>query len=310
MAPQGTTVELEVVQAVDGDTVKVLLDGEEENLRLLALDTEESHAGSGKPVTPWGEQAKTEAESVFEPGRTITAEFPGDEPREECLRRYRGNYGRPLVYVHVDGEDYQERMVRAGYSPYFTKYGYAHFDGHHRRYREAERRAQADHVGVWNQSEVNGTAMREYPKLCAWWEFRAQVVETARRAEAGGAAIFDSRLDYDALRDRVGEETVVFTELRSYRKVGGGNVVVDIGSQAQPFKLFLPDAVETEAGQRLLSLLDARYVAGGYDGATVGRPNRNYAFVSGEIRLYPDENGHPEITVTDVDQVTDQPPEH
>jgi len=91
----GTTLQVAVDRAVDGDTLRVLLDGESESLRMLAIDTEESHAGGGKPVTQLGLDAKTHAEGLFPAGKQVTIEFPGTEPGEECLRRYRGNFGRP-----------------------------------------------------------------------------------------------------------------------------------------------------------------------------------------------------------------------
>ncbi|SIR57149.1 micrococcal nuclease [Haladaptatus litoreus] len=300
--PFGTTTTVEVIEAVDGDTVKVDLQGERENLRILALDTEESSGGGGKPVTPWGKQAKEEAKSFFPEGESITVEFPGDEELDDCLKRYRDNYGRPLVYVHKNDTDFQEHMIRAGYSPYFTKYGYAHFEEYHRRYRDAEREAQAEHIGVWNQLAVNGAVMRDYSSMCAWWELRAEVIQGFRRASH--PSLFDSRLDYEKITSRIGEEVVVFTELNDYWRAGAEHVVVGIGSQAQPFQLFLPNVRTTEAGQRLLSLLDTRYVAED-DGVTVTKPHRSYAYVQGELKLYEEK---PEIVVTAIDQITDEPP--
>jgi micrococcal nuclease len=305
----GTTREVEVVRAVDGDTLKVRFpeatddaDGEV-NLRVLALDTEESRAGGNKPKTPWGVAAKEFVAEWVPPESTVTVEFPGTEPIEECLRRYRGNYGRPLVYVHVDGEDLQERLIREGYSPYFTKYGYAAFESHHRHYTAAEREAQAENRGVWDQLAVNGAEMRDYDDLTSWWAHRAEVVESYRGAEG----VFDSRLDYDDLADSVGETVTVFTELSEVERVGAAHAVVKIGSRTQPFKLFVPDAFESEAGERVLSLLRQRYVAES-DGVTVARPNRSYAFVTGEVKLYPPETGNPEIAVTSTERIADGPP--
>lgn len=306
----GTTMTVEVLAVVDGDTVKVDLEDEPENLRILALDTEESRPVPGKPHTPWGVAAKEEATSFLPEGSTITIEFPGDEPVDTCLRRYRDNYDRPLVYVHKNGEDFQERMIRQGYSPYFTKYGYAHFEPYHDRYIEAERQAQADHIGVWDQLDVNGKEMRNYDTLCAWWALRAEMVESFRRAKAAGVEdLYDSRLDYTELADSIGEDVTVFTELRAYRRTrGGDHALVTIGSQSQPFKLFVPRAFETPEGQRIISLLSDRFVTGEYDGRTVGRPRRSYAYVSGEIKRYPEADGDPEIAVTSIDQIADQPP--
>jgi micrococcal nuclease len=302
---RGTAVECPVVRVVDGDTIVVEIQGTEESLRLLGIDTEESRRGGRKPMTSWGVEAKKAAQSFFPEGEGATVEFPGDEPVEECLTRYRDNYGRPLVFVHRGEEDFQERTIRQGFSPYFTKYGYAECDDHHRRYREAERQAQADDAGVWSQLAVNGAEIRDYSALCTWWELRAEVVERYRRAVAEGTDVLDSRLDYEEITNRIGEEVVVFTELRDYWPVGASHVVVTIGSQSQPFKLFLPEARATEAGQRLLSLLDQRYVAED-SGTTVAKPHRSYAYVSGELQLCEEE---PEIEVTEVGQITDEPPE-
>ncbi|AUV80871.1 nuclease [Salinigranum rubrum] len=310
--PTGTTQEVGVERVVDGDTIKVRFpeagDAESDvvDLRILALDTEESRGGSGKPKTPWGVAAKEHATEFVPSGSTVTLEFPGTESLAECLRRYRDNYGRLLVYVYVDGEDFQEHMIREGYSPYFTKYGYAAVQVNHERYREAEREAQANDRGVWNQFAVNGAEMRDYHGLSAWWALRAEAVERYRAAATEGD-VFDSRLDYDALRERAGSEATVFTEIAEVERVGAAHAVASNGSREQRFKLFLPDALETESGQRVLSLLRQRYVAES-DGTTVQRPTRSYAFVTGPVKRYPPRDGEPEIDVTSIEQVTDVAP--
>ena len=92
----------------------------------------------------------------------------------------------------------------------------------------------------------------------------------------------------------------MFTELREYRRVGGRHVVVSIGSLQQPFQVFVPDA-DVEPGQAILRLLDNRYIAVEQD----DHPRRSYAYVRGPLKLF---EGKPEIAVTSVDQITDQPP--
>src|ERR687895_2699942 len=73
----GTSVETEIDRVVDGDTLVVQIAGDEQRLRLLCLDTEESNPGGDKPVTPWGREAKKEAERVLAVGSTVKLEFPG-----------------------------------------------------------------------------------------------------------------------------------------------------------------------------------------------------------------------------------------
>jgi micrococcal nuclease len=296
----GTTFATHVTRVVDGDSLVVPVDGREERLRLLCLDTEESNQGSDKPVTPWGREAKKEAERCLPVGAPVVLEFPGTEEIDVCLRRYRDNFGRLLVFAHTDEMDFQQHMIRAGYSPYFTKYGHADFPQHRERYAEAERAAQAAHVGVWDQVRVNGSEMRNYALLTTWWALRAALVDDYRRRRAENPQLFDSRLDYEELSRLAAEggEVTVFTELDSYRRVGGHRAVVDIGSRAQPFKVFLPD-IESEQGQAVLALLDNRYLT--RDDLHIAR---NYAYVSGPLALYREE---PELVVTDPAQIRDTP---
>ena len=302
----GTTLEVEVDRPVDGDTVRVLINNESEALRILALDTEESRAGGGKPVTPWGRKAKEHAESIFTPGKTITLEFPGTEPVEVALEKFRGNFGRLLVYVHVDDMDYQEHMIQQGFSPYFTKYGNAHFQSYHERYVAAERKAQANRRGVWDQVSVNGSEQRNYYVLGTWWALRAAVIDEYRCARSGGAEILDSRLDFTAIQSKAEreEEAVVFTELVAIERVGSRKAIIKIGSRAQPFKVFIPD-IESPDGQELVNLLDERYIPAGSDGRTVTRPRRSYAYVAGRLKIF---NGQPEIVVSNADQLYDSIP--
>jgi micrococcal nuclease len=103
----GTTIQTTVVKVVDGDTIKIDWNGDEENIRILALDTEESRPGLSKPETPWGHKAKEEVEGLVSPGDTLTLEFPGTECDQVCWNKYRGNYDRPLGFVYLDdGTDF------------------------------------------------------------------------------------------------------------------------------------------------------------------------------------------------------------
>lgn len=111
---QPTTITARVSRVVDGDTIRVFLSNsdKDESLRILALDTEESNAGGSKPVTPWGKEAKLRAEAFFSPDDEVELVFPGSEEYEVCLKKYRGNYGRLLVFVMKNGMDFQEIMIR------------------------------------------------------------------------------------------------------------------------------------------------------------------------------------------------------
>jgi len=217
-----------------------------------------------------------------------------------CLRRYRDNFGRLLVFLHREEMDHQEHMITAGYSPYFTKYGHAAFADHRRRYTAAERAAQAAHVGVWDQVTVNGSEMRNYARLTTWRSRRAALHDDHRRRRADDPDLLDSRLDSERLAELAGQgsQATVLTELAGYTRVGRHRAVVDIGSRAQPVKLLVPD-IESDAGQAVLALLENRYLTTDDD-----HIRRSYAYVRGALNLY---RGDPELTVTSVDQIRDEP---
>jgi micrococcal nuclease len=294
-------VETQVERVVDGDTLVVPVEGTEQRLRLLCLDTEESNPGSDKPVTPWGREAKKEAERFFPAGSAVTLEFPGTEPLDQCLVRHRDNFGRLLVFAHTERGDFQEHMIALGYSPYFNKYGHADFASHHQRYVAAERKAQGEHIGIWDQVTVNGSDMRNYATLGAWWTLRAEIIDDYRDHRAADASLLNSRRDYAQLLDLAAQEreATVFTELDSITPAGQRRAIVDIGSREQPFKLFVPD-IESEHGRRVLFLLKTQYIANDPD-----RIRRSYAYVRGQLKLFREE---PELVVVRASQVTDAPP--
>ncbi len=296
----GTHLKVKFSRIVDGDTIRVFLPGDEkdESLRILALDTEESIAGGSKPITPWGKKAKQRAELFFLDADEVTIEFPGNEDLATCLQKYRGNFGRLLVYVYRDGVDFQETMIREGYSPYFMKYGNAEFTGHHLRYTQAEQNAQRHHLGVWDQITVNGVAHRNYAVLGTWWQLRATLIDSYRKIRAIDPSILNTRLDYLALETKAKTEdsVTVFTELSSLTRVGGRHGLIGIGSIKQPFNLFIPN-LDSPTGQEILNLLESRYISRGDD-----HPRRSYAYVTGQLSAY---NNRPQMVVTSPDQISD-----
>lgn len=303
----GTTLSVPLVSVVDGDTIKVTLPEPfgVENIRILCLDTEEKPGSGGtKPKTPWGQAASNRAEQFFAGAAAVTLEFPGDEPVEICLRKYRGNFDRVLAFVYLGEMDFQEAMIREGFSPYFTKYGHADFAANHTRYRLAEREAQMAPRGVWDQETVNGSKRRDYPVLTTWWNLRAALIDRYRQHRTAGKPILNTRLDYAAIEEKaaVGRTVTLFTEVSRLSLINNGSLgFVDIGSQAQPFTLFLPE-VSTADGQRLVNLLLQRYLAAGTDGS---EPRRSYLYATGKLSLF---QGKPQMRVTRPEQFTDDFP--
>ena len=313
---QGFTIDGVIERVTDGDTIRVQSGDHLLKLRILGLDTEESNGGSPKPVTNWGKEATRFATEILPSSSPVIVEFPGDSPfliGDKINSAYLDNFERPLGFLHltepVDGlTDLTEIMIRKGFSPYFVKYGRAVFENHDRRYAAAEIAAQRDDVGVWNQLAANGVANeafapRNYAQLGVWWELRARVIDNyrAQKRAAPAAPLFNTRLDYDALVEKAeAQETVtVFMELRDGVVVGGEHFAFRTGSQAQPFQLFLPEADRPQI-REVLNLAANRYVA---DGEAF--PRRNYAYVTGPLKLFRDL---PEMVVETADQIGDAAP--
>ena len=308
-------VEAVVERVVDGNTVKVVCEGKSVSLRLQCLDTEESRAAGTKPVTPWGRKTSDYASTILSAGAPVTillaSEAPLFAPDGGVAVDHLDNFNRLLGFLMLadpvaDGgdptTDYQELMIRQGYSPYFVKYGRVPSADFDQRYSAAERQAQAGDLGLWNQLAVNGALARDYALLGVWWQVRALLIDDFRRARALDTTgdLLNSRVDYARLLERAGEEETitVFLELRELIPIGR-HALIDTGSLAQPFKVFIPDA-ESPDKEPLRRLL-----ANPYLGSNDARPARNYAYVTGPLKLFDDR---PEIVLTEIEQLSDQPP--
>jgi endonuclease YncB( thermonuclease family) len=198
---------------VDGDTLKV--GGLDESLRLLAIDTEETfksdkarrafeegwerylaseQAKTSRPVkipTPLGEDAKAFAKQFFKGARRVRLER--DHPKE-----IRGRFNRLLTYVFVEREgewlNYNVEAVRAGMSPYFTKYAYSR--RFHDEFERAQEEARAAHRGIWDPSKMH---YRDYPLRLEWWNARAETIAEFER-EAEGRDDMIVLTHWDALK--------------------------------------------------------------------------------------------------------------
>ena len=97
-----------VVRVVDGDTIVVHIGGHDENVRLIGIDTPETH----KPDTPvecFGPQASDRMTALL-PAGTIVRLVRDEEARDR--------YGRLLAYVYRDADDLfvELTMATEGYA--------------------------------------------------------------------------------------------------------------------------------------------------------------------------------------------------
>jgi micrococcal nuclease len=249
-------------------------------------------------VTLAGKAASEMAKAYFAEGgglASVDLEFDTDDPVEVCLVEHRDNFGRLLCYVHKGEENYNLKLAREGWSPYFVKYGRSRlYDG---AFMAAEAEAQAHNRVVWDPDFNGAGALREYDTLLPWWWFRAAIVEDYRRV-AGSAEVLSVRLDYQRLLEAMnsGATVSVLCDLQ-----GGVNrwtedgAVVFAGSVQHKFNLWIPDARDEEKAP-LIRLIERRYAGQG----------RGYVYVSGKVSEF---MGNPQIVLTDTEQLADSPPE-
>lgn len=125
-----------VTRVVDGDTLEINYKGNEEDVRLLLIDTPETVHPS-KPTEPFGPEA-----SQF-----VKDTLTGKEIRLKIGTEERDKYGRLLAYVFVGEETIQEMLLRKGLAK--TAYLYndlTMLDEFHKEQDIAKNKG----VGIWS----------------------------------------------------------------------------------------------------------------------------------------------------------------
>jgi micrococcal nuclease len=124
-----------VSRVVDGDTIEVQLDGEEEDVRYIGVDTPET-VKPDTPVQCFGPQASGFNHRLVE-GKRVRLVF-GVERRDV--------YGRLLAYVYLDGRFVNAELVRRGLARTLTIPPNDRFAGQLKRLEIAAARAGR---GLW-----------------------------------------------------------------------------------------------------------------------------------------------------------------
>ncbi len=88
--PSGRSVEARVLRVVDGDTIVASVEGADQYVRYIGVDTPET-VKPGTPVECFGERASAENHHLVD-GRTVRLVF--DQERRDV-------YGRLLAYVYT-----------------------------------------------------------------------------------------------------------------------------------------------------------------------------------------------------------------
>jgi endonuclease YncB( thermonuclease family) len=287
---------------VDGDTVAVI--GLDASLRLTAIDTEEvwhhrsdlrdraysdfgdylrlmyaDAQGIPKFATPMGELAREYARQFFEGDTRVRLEY-------DSLENTRGYFGRYLVYVYAERDEgwvnYNLECVRAGMSPYFTKYGYSR--RFHDELVEAQNEARAEQRGIWDPVLPH---YPDYDERLAWWDRRAEAIEHFRRSYGGRPDYVEvgRTSEFERLVDLAGRTITVF------------GTIADIREDWTPPRVLLSHRI----GNDFIMVAFRDGVLSSYD---FERYRGEYFYVRGRVNLY---RGSPQFILDDGVEIWMEP---
>lgn len=141
----------QVVDVVDGDTIKVRLDGQTYTVRYIGIDTPETVHPS-KPVQWMGPEA-SDANRRLVAGRTVRLEKDVSET---------DRYGRLLRYVWVGDTMVNAELVRQGYAQVST---YPPDVKYQKLFLELQADARAAGRGLWGQAPAEASADASAPTV-------------------------------------------------------------------------------------------------------------------------------------------------
>lgn len=129
-----------VVKVVDGDTIAVSVNGKNETVRIIGIDTPEV-VDPRKTVECFGKEASERAKVMFESNKAVLLE-------SDPTQGDRDKYQRLLRYVWIEDEkiDFGKKMIADGYA---SEYTYNIPYKYQTEYKQAEKEASEAKKGLW-----------------------------------------------------------------------------------------------------------------------------------------------------------------
>ncbi len=136
-----------VRNVIDGDTIVARVGGKDETVRIIGMDSPETH----KPDTPvecFGTEATAAAKRLMPKGAHVTLEA---DPTQAT----RDRFGRLLAHVFLaDGTLFAERMIRDGFAVHYV---YDRVPSiYAERFAAAQQAAKAAGAGLWSPRTCGG----------------------------------------------------------------------------------------------------------------------------------------------------------
>lgn len=174
-----------VVRVVDGDTVILEIDGKEERVRLIGVDTPESVHPDKEKNVPYGKIASQYTKDSLE-GKAVGLELDVQE---------RDKYGRLLGYIYLDGIMYNKTLLAEGHAKTAT---YPPNVKYAEEFAEIEKEARNSGKGLWGpyeKAEAENTVNVGYIGNSNSGKFHESGCPSVLTMKEENKVIFDSRED-------------------------------------------------------------------------------------------------------------------
>ena len=131
-----------VSEFIDGDTIAVNMNGQNEIIRMIGVDTPETHRPE-TPVQCYGETAADYTKKLINGNKVRLQADP--------INTNRDRYDRLLRYVYlVDGTLLEKKLISEGYGFAYTQFPFQKTD----EFRKYETNAKAAHKGLWAACQI------------------------------------------------------------------------------------------------------------------------------------------------------------
>lgn len=131
-----------VVRFSDGDTITVDMNGTNETIRMIGVDTPETH-DPDTPVQCYGPAASTYTKELIGTQKVRLEADPTNQNRDR--------YNRLLRYVYLaDGRLVQAELIKNGYGFSYTQFPFTKTD----EFNALESEAKANNRGLWGNCIV------------------------------------------------------------------------------------------------------------------------------------------------------------
>lgn len=150
---QNTPGFYKVVRSDDGDTIVVDMEGKQEKVRFIGVDTPETQ-DPRKPVQCFGKAASAFTKSQIGGQRVRLEADPTNSNRDR--------YQRLLRYVYLpDGTLLNKKIIEQGYGFVLTGFPFTKME----EFRTAQVSARENNRGLWSQCEIETSG--KYPQTKA-----------------------------------------------------------------------------------------------------------------------------------------------